>query len=316
MIGGFPRLFGSWGLGYDAWMPPSTTADLRSRFAHCAFFANIEEGAGGLPSIRVATPVARGLVYLHGGHVAEFQPAGERPVLFMSQKSSFEPAKPIRGGVPVIFPWFGPNSADPGNPMHGFARTSEWELKSIGHSGDEVAVELSLSDGKSYELGYTARFGRELRLELRVRNLGSALMRFEEALHTYFAVSDVRRISITGLEDTTFIDKTDGAKRKEQGQKAIRFAGETDRVYLNTRSTCTIDDPEWKRRVVVEKDGSNTTVVWNPWVAKAKAMADFGDQEWLGMVCIESANVGENAITLESGAKHEMKVLIGVRGMD
>jgi D-hexose-6-phosphate mutarotase len=58
--------------------------------------------------------------------------------------------------------------------------------------------------------------------------------------------------------------------------------------------------------LVVEKAGSNATVVWNPWIAKAKAMPDFGDDEWPGMLCIETCNVQQYAITLAPGESHTM----------
>ena len=83
-------------------------------------------------------------------------------------------------------------------------------------------------------------------------------------------------------------------------------------MFENTRKTCVIDDTKLKRRVTVEKSGSQTTVVWNPWVAKAAAMADFGDDEWPQMLCIETANAGANAITLAPGKSHAMRAVISV----
>ena len=124
------------------------------------------------------------------------------------------------------------------------------------------------------------------------------------------SVADVRAIAITGLEDTAYLDKVDGAQRKQQGGAPIRLTGETDRVYVNTRATCVLDDPKLARQITIEKSGSDTTVVWNPWIAKAKAMADFGDDEWPAMMCIESANTGESAITLAPGAVHTMRAIV------
>ena len=62
-----------------------------------------------------------------------------------------------------------------------------------------------------------------------------------------------------------------------------------------------IADAKWQRKIRVEKSGSTSTVVWNPWIAKARAMADFGDEEYHGMVCVEAGNVGENKVTLAPG---------------
>ena len=95
--------------------------------------------------------------------------------------------------------------------------------------------------------------------------------------------------------------------RQPGASEPIAIAAETDRVYLGATGAVTIEDPGWRRRVVVGKSGSSTTVVWNPWVAKAKAMPDFGDEEWSGMVCVETANAMDDAVTLAPGrdARHD-----------
>jgi glucose-6-phosphate 1-epimerase len=145
---------------------------------------------------------------------------------------------------------------------------------------------------------------------LEVENPGEEPFQFEEALHTYLAVSDVRQVSVSGLGGASFLDKVDGQQRKLQDAAPIRITGETDRVYLGTTTACVLDDPGFARRITVEKSASSTTVVWNPWIAKAKAMADFGDDEWPGMICIETANAAENAVTLPAGATHSMRALV------
>jgi glucose-6-phosphate 1-epimerase len=145
-----------------------------------------------------------------------------------------------------------------------------------------------------------------------VENRDATPFTYEAALHTYFHVSDAREVEVTGLEGVEFIDKVDAGTRKQQGAEPLRFTGETDRVFVQTTAPVTLHDPGMKRRIVVEKTGSLTTVVWNPWIAKSAAMADFGDDEWPGMVCIETANAGENAVTLAPGAVHLMSTLISV----
>jgi glucose-6-phosphate 1-epimerase len=154
-----------------------------------------------------------------------------------------------------------------------------------------------------------------LLLELTVENKDAEGFPFEEALHTYFAVSDVRHASVEGLAHTTYVDKTDNAAEKSQDAAPITITGETDRVYLATQAACTINDPGHRRRIVVGKEHSDATVVWNPWVDKAKAMPDFGDDEWPGMLCVESCNVGPHAVTLAPGASHTMKVRISTAGV-
>lgn len=283
--------------------------------------ASFHQDPGGLTELRVSTTAASARIFLHGAHVAEFQPAGQRPVLFMSAASHFAPNKPIRGGVPVIFPWFGPRSGHPESPAHGFARTNAWEVESLQSSdGTNVEAVLKLTSSPAtkalwphdFILRHRIRIGASLEMELEVENRSAEPFSFEEALHTYFSVSDVRKTSVTGLEGTRYVDKTDGMKIKTEGDAPIRITAETDRVYLQTQTTTAIDDPGLARRIEIAKAGSDATVVWNPWVAKAKAMADFGDEEWPAMICVETANAGESAVTLAPGAVHRMRARIAV----
>ena len=281
--------------------------------------AGIEEGRGSLPRVVVTSDLATAEIYLHGAHLTQYQPRAAKPVLFLSEKSHYDPSKPIRGGVPVIFPWFGPRAGFPDSPMHGVARTRSWDLESCAVQGDgSVRVAFTLSSDEAtlkawphpFGLRMIFGLGRSLDMELEVRNPGGGPMTFEEALHTYFVVGDARQAEVTGLENVDYIDKADGFKRKTQPAEPIRIAAETDRVFLNTRSTCIVRDPVLERTLTVEKENSATTVVWNPWIAKAKALADFGDEEWPGMLCVETANAGEAAVRLEEHQSHRMKVRI------
>ncbi len=285
-------------------------SDLQRRFG-VPGVVKIDEGRGALPRVTVTSDLAAAELYFHGAHLTAFQPRGAKPVLFMSKESNFDPAKPIRGGVPVIFPWFGPKAGAPESPAHGFARIRHWDLESCAVQADgAVRVVFSLAvDAATLRMTFT--IARSLEMEMEVRAAAVPLT-FEEALHTYFVVGDVRQVSVNGLQGVEYIDKVDGFKRKTQSPEPIRITGETDRVYLNTLSPCVIRDPVLARSITVEKESSGTTVVWNPWIAKAKAMADFGDEEWPQMICIETANVGEGAIRLEAAQTHRMKTRITV----
>jgi len=298
---------------------PQTFEVLNSRFA-VPGVVRFEQTPSGLVRIVVAAPSGEAAIYLHGAHVAHYRPRGQAPLLFMSARSMMEPGRPIRGGVPVCFPWFGPRAGDPAAPLHGFARIRTWMLESVTSAPDgAVHVVMSLRDSPetrqiwphAFALTFRVHVGSALAMTLEVSNPSGQPFVFEEALHTYFAVGDARKVTIAGLEGATYIDKTDGMKRKQQ-DGPVTIAAETDRVYVNTPATCVIDDPVLARRIIVEKAGSNTTTVWNPWVAKARAMPDFGDDEWTGMVCVETANAAENALTLAPGASHAMTQRIRV----
>ena len=235
----------------------------------------------------------------------------------MSKKSLFAPGKAIRGGIPLIFPWFGPNQADSKLPAHGFARTRLWELRSVTREAATVKVELSLGPTSEtrqlwphdFDLRFSVTVGPALEMSLSVGNSGSEPFRFEEAMHTYLAVDDVRNVKIQGLAGREYIDKVQGGKIFRQGAESISIVGETDRVYLATPDAVTVTEATG-REIVVSKEGSDATVVWNPWIAKAKAMADFGDDEWPGMLCIETANAASHAVTLAPGEQHLMHARI------
>ncbi len=284
--------------------------------------ARLEKGPGGLDRLALHAAEGEALVYLQGAHVALFRPKGERPVLWMSAESRFEAGKPIRGGVPICFPWFGPKAGSPEAPLHGFARILPWAVASVEReAGGSLRAVLELSADAAARGGFPRELSlslaitvsRSLRMALTVRNVDSAAVTFEEALHSYFAVSDVRQVRIRGLEGVPYVDKTAAMARRSGEGEPVAIAAETDRVYLGARGAATIEDPGWRRRIVIGKSGSATTVVWNPWVAKAKAMPDFGDEEWTRMVCVETANATDDAVTLAPGASHVMTATLEVQ---
>ncbi len=281
----------------------------------------LEEGPGGLDVLVVTGAVADARIFLHGAQLSHWQPRGAEPVIFMSGKSVFEVGKAIRGGVPVCFPWFGPRE---GLPAHGFVRNVVWELEGVEQGSDgSVRVALATqSSGKTREKwphDFVARLiytvGAKLVMEFEVENTTGAAFTFSEALHTYFAVGDARRATVEGLDAAEYRDFPDRTKLLRQ-QGPVVFTEETDCVYVNTRAACVLTDPVMRRRIVVEKEGSDTTIVWNPWIAKSAAMADFGDDEWPAMVCIETGNAFENSVTLAAGARHKMiaRISIGKSG--
>jgi glucose-6-phosphate 1-epimerase len=231
----------------------------------------------------------------------------------------FVSGKAIRGGIPIIFPWFGPRGDGKPGPAHGFARTTEWAVdgtKLLDDGNVEITLVLGPNETSSgfgyasFHLRFRVTIGSSLEMELETRNDGVAPLTYEEALHNYFAIADIRQASVSGLEGTTFIDKTDGLKRKTLGNEPVRIAKETDQVHLNTKATCVIRDPVWQRRIIIEKSGSDSTVIWNPWIDKTKAMSDMAPDDWQGMLCVETANAADNAIHLSPGASHKLKASI------
>jgi glucose-6-phosphate 1-epimerase len=282
-------------------------------------------GDGGLIVARVNTPACAAEIYLHGAHLTAWQPGGHAPVLFLSERSAFAEDKAIRGGVPVIFPWFGARTATSESPRtdgpsHGFARTSLWQVAFAALAGDDLHLTLTLGPNEAsrtlgfdqFQLAYELVLGAELRMRLTVANQAEVPLHFEEALHTYLAVGDATQVEILGLADTEFLDKTEGFQRKRQTEEVLKFTKETDRPYLNTAATVTLKDPVLKRRITVSKTNSLTTVVWNPWPEVTVKLPDMNPESWRSMTCIETANAVENAITLAPRSAHTMEAHIRV----
>lgn len=182
----------------------------------------------------------------------------------------------------------------------------------------EITLALTPNDGtrgfgfSAFSLRFRATIGATLEMELETRNDSPEQLTYEEALHTYFAVGDVQQCSVSGLEGTSYIDKTDGFQRKTQGHEPVRIAKETDQVHVNTQATCVIHDPLWGRRIAIEKSGAASTVVWNPWIEKTKGMSDMAPDEWREMICVETANAAENAVHLPAGESHKTTATIRV----
>jgi glucose-6-phosphate 1-epimerase len=280
-----------------------------------------EVGAGGLPRARVNGARADAELYLQGAHLTRWQPRGAAPVLFLSPRATYATGKAIRGGVPLIFPWFGPHPTDRQAPMHGFARTRNWRLVTSGPGADDaVVLELALEDDEAtrarwpsaFALRYRVTVGEVLSLALEVVNTSPAPFTFEAALHTYLEVGDVEAVAVTGLEHTDYLDKVDGFARKRHGTEPLRLAGETDRVFLGTRARCLVHDPVLGRRLIVDKTGSGTTVVWNPGATKARDIADLEPDGWRRMLCVETANAADDAVTLPAGGRHVMSATIAI----
>jgi glucose-6-phosphate 1-epimerase len=262
---------------------------------------------GGLPQVLVKTPWSTAEVYLHGAHVTGFQKNTEPPLLFLSRYSEFTPQKAIRGGVPIIFPWFGGRE---NKPAHGFARTSEWHLQRTKLLTDHsVSLHFCLPEVEGFEVEYLVAIGEALTMELSIRNTSSLPATFENCLHTYLQVSSVHDILISGLTATRYLDKLSNLELLETAP-SFPIIAEVDRIYSDTTTTVEIHDPGFNRTINIGKSGSHSTVVWNPWIAKSKTMPDFGDDEYQQMVCVESGNITSHEITLLPGEVTVLKVVI------
>lgn len=274
--------------------------------------------ANGMAVARIANRHAQSAIALQGAHIMAFQPNAEAPLIWLSPAAKLAPGKSIRGGVPVCWPWFGAHATGNSFPAHGFARAVPWQVAAsiaLPDGSTRITFELPQSVIPSAQWPHACRVrlivtaGKTLAVELITENTGNVPFKIGEALHTYFAISDVDNIRITGLEDCAYLDKMDDWKRKTQ-TGAVTITSEVDRLYLNTEADCLIEDIGMKRRIRIAKRGSRSTVVWNPWSEKAAKMGDFGsDTGYRGMVCVESVNAAENVVSVAPGATHALSVV-------
>jgi len=276
--------------------------------------------SSGMHFCEISNEYATAVVALHGAHVVHFQPHREEPVLWVSEYTHVKPGKAIRGGIPVCWPWFGPHPSDASKPAHGFGRILDWQVIETGIGSDgETFITFQLTDDETtrkywnlkFDLKLKVTVSQSLRVELITHNPASAPFIYSGALHSYFNVEHAGNIAIYGLDGHFYLDKLDNNKRKlQQGPVMIRDA--TDRIYLNTSDDCLIHDPDKHRIIRVAKEGSRSTVAWNPWMHKAQAMEDFGDDEFKDMVCIESGNVVNDMVRVGPGQTHRLATIISV----
>lgn len=296
-----------------------TPPELNQRFA-ISNHVQFREIAEGIIVAEVTNQHALSVITLQGAHITTFQPRGEEPVIWLSPFAKFAPGKSIRGGVPICWPWFGAHATNGTLPGHGYARTVPWdvlETKALPDGSTFLRFGLVENDAtrtqwpNASSVQLEATVGKSLRAELVTKNTGNAAFQLGEALHTYFHISDVGQITIRGLENCEYLDKVKDFARFRQ-EDGIVIESEVDRVYVNTAADCVIEDKGLKRAIRIAKQGSQSTVVWNPWTEKADKMGDLGEDGYRGMVCVESGNALENIITLAPGETHRLAAVYSI----
>ncbi|CAN5647559.1 D-hexose-6-phosphate mutarotase [soil metagenome] len=274
--------------------------------AHESARVIVTEGRGGMPKVVLRHPSgAAAELYLYGAHLTSWRSADGEELLFLSEQAVFVPGKGIRGGVPIVFPQFGAGPL----PQHGFARSQEWTLEESGSSADgAVFARLVLRDNEEtrtlwphpFLAEVTVSLADSLHVGLAVTNTGDDPFSFTAALHSYFAVADVRETTVEGLRGIRYRDKVQDGIEVLDTEDAVRFRGETDRVYLGAPSMVRIRGAAGGRTIELRKEGFADLVVWNPWSEWSRSKEDFGDEEYLRMVCAEAAQVAD-PVHLEPG---------------
>lgn len=279
---------------------------------------NFREDASGLIVAEINNALGSASLCLQGAHLMTWQPKSQSvPVVWLSRDTKPAVGKSIRGGAPVCWPWFGAHASEASFSGHGFARTVPWRVIESGtepNGATRLTLRLVANDKTRVQwtdecsVDLTVIVGETLRMELTTENNSNADLEIGEALHTYFQISDIGAIKVTGLEGSEYWDKVGGSNlRKQDG--AIAFSSEVDRVYIDNAAECVIHDEQLKRRIHIAKSGSLSTVVWTPWVEKANKMGDMGQPDgWREMVCVESANAINNVVKVAAGTAHTLIV--------
>lgn len=302
---------------------PELTA-LNARFG-VAGQVSFREPAPGFFVVDLANDHATVTVALQGAQLLTWAPRGQQAVVWQSPHARFVSGKSVRGGVPVCWPWFGANATESTLPAHGFARTVPWEMRvcTVAENGGMTRLEFHLVQTDATrrmwphpsELELHMSVGAALNMELLTRNTGTQAFTLGQALHTYFAVSDIREVEVQGLDGCSYLDKV-GPEQRRQQHGPVRFSGETDRIYLDTEADCLIHDPGLQRRIRVSKRGSRSTVVWNPWIAKAASLGDMGEDGYLHMLCVESTNAADDVVTVMPGGEQRLAVSYTLETLD
>ncbi|OUM07569.1 D-hexose-6-phosphate mutarotase [Pseudomonas syringae] len=268
------------------------------------------------------------LVAQQGAHILSYQVAGQQPLVWLNEEAVFKKGKPIRAGMPICWPWFGNlernpqsvqamrNSSEPAK-AHGEVRALDWQLLGIGEDGDALLVEFVLPEAEGHLPGWphnvalklSIRLDHALNVSLVSYNCGTAPVTLSQALHTYFAVSDARQVSVEGLDGLTYVETLENWEEREQAGD-LTFAGETDRIYKDTPGVLSIVDPEWQRRIHIRSLGSKSAILWNPWIEKTGKFTDMAADGWQRMVCVETANVLDDVVTLAPDQMHVLGVSI------
>jgi D-hexose-6-phosphate mutarotase len=279
-------------------------------------------GEGDIPLVEIANEQASAIISLQGAHVLSWVPKDDDDVIWLSEDATFAMGKSVRGGIPVCWPWFGAHDSDTTFPAHGFARTVLWQVTDTkALASGETQITFSLDTAQSDQhiqqmwpqaavAEYRLTIGKTLTLELTTFNNSEQTIVLGQALHTYFNINNVSHTSVTGLEGKDYLDKTEGFKRKNQSGP-ISINSEVDRVYLQTADDIIIDDS--KRKILIQKKGSHSTVVWNPWQDVAEKMGDLGHEGYRHMLCVESANAAEDTVSIPPGERHTLLVSYELR---
>ena len=261
-----------------------------------------------------------------GAQVLEYGRDGEPPILWLSEQAAYRIGHGVRGGVPVCWPWFGALERNPESvtqqyslsnpPAHGLVRQQPWQLgeQHLGDGQAQLVFQLAEHADRQHLPPVTpaltvALNSTALTLTLSNHNHGDRPVTISQALHSYLAVADSRQVTVQGLAASPYVDALANWQTGQDTQP-LHFQQETDRLYLQLPAQLQVEDPLWQRHIQLTCRGSQSAVVWNPWIDKSQQLSQFAPDAWQRMLCIETARVLDNVLTLAPDEHHEMAVEI------
>ena len=261
------------------------------------------------PIFEIEHPTCVARVALHGAHLMSWRPVYEDEVLYLSPDAVFKEGKAIRGGLPICWPWFNAHPTNPEMPSHGIARTRFWNFVSASENHEGVVLNFDMIDG-IWSAAVTLKLGESLEVILETRNPNEIPIVVSGALHAYFAVSDIEQVHIVNLEGADYLD-TVGEPTQRVQKGALTFKGEVDSIYDSSNSVLLVDDLSG-RTLLIEKTGSPSTVIWNPWVDKSASLSDLPSHDYQKFCCIEAAIANDKAVIVMPGSSYVLSTRISV----
>ncbi|MFN4944370.1 MAG: D-hexose-6-phosphate mutarotase [Akkermansiaceae bacterium] len=269
----------------------------------------LSESSPSYPIFEIDHPTCSARVALHGAQVISWRPADEDEVFYLSPDAVFKEGKAIRGGLPICWPWFNAHPTNPEMPSHGIVRTRFWNFVAASESDEGVTLQFEMVEG-IWSAVVTFKIGEALEVILETRNPNEIPIVVSGALHPYFAVSDIEQVRVVNLDGADYLD-TVGTPTQRKQKGALNFSGELDSIYDSSSNVLLVDDLSG-RTLLIEKTGSPSTVVWNPWIEKSAALKDLPNDGYQKFCCIEAAIANDKAVIVMPGSIYVLSIRISV----
>jgi glucose-6-phosphate 1-epimerase len=262
--------------------------------------AGLMKNDQGLEYVKLVAPSgASSEVYLYGGVVTSYKDADGTEFIAVRPDAKMDGSKPISGGLSHCWPQFGPGAIQ----QHGFARNVDWTVKDM--TDTSVVLELAPSEytkgiwDKEFLCTFTVDLeADQLKTTMAVQNTGSDAFNFQAALHSYFTVSSLDKLEISGsFAGKEFLNKMagDNGEMQVEDREVITISEEYDRVYQGVNDPVLKDAGTGKSLSVLNTAGWEDTVIWNPYGNEGMGYNNF--------ICVESVKF--DPVTLATGASWE-----------